>query len=97
MSWFHSHFGYFWRNPCLVPSDAPTIEPMDDDHRQSEDFQAAVEELSAELEAAFPDPVDVFEDDLARQLGLRRHPALAQDEWRRVRVRYIESLTPDDM
>ncbi len=50
--------------------------------RDAEDFEAKVEELAAELAEAFPDPVDVFEDDLARELGLRRHPAMPLDQWR---------------
>lgn len=38
-----------------------------------------------------PDPVDVFEDLLAARLGLRRHPGLSQDRWRRLRVAFIEA------
>ena len=49
---------------------------------------AAVEQMAAELAEA--DPVDLFEDDLARKLGLERHPRLPLDEWRELRVRFID-------
>ncbi len=55
--------------------------------------QAAIEELDAGWLREYPDPVDVFEDELAVRLGLRRHPDLSLDEWRQVRVRYIEAHT----
>lgn len=48
-----------------------------------DDFEAAVEELNAALIREFPDPVDVFEDDLAEKLGLKRGPGMSLDEWRR--------------
>ena len=62
---------------------------------RDEDPDKLVETWAAELAEEFPDPVDVFEDDLAAQLGLRRHPDLSQDEWRRLRVRFINSLDDD--
>ncbi len=46
------------------------------------------------MEEAFPDPVDVFEDALANKLGLERHPGMPLDEWRWVRVRFIEQAEP---
>lgn len=46
--------------------------------------------LRALLEWEFPDPVDLFEDRLAELLGARRHPALSYNEWRVVRVSFIE-------
>lgn len=47
--------------------------------------------LSALWEAEDPDPVDVFEDELARRLGFERHPELDYDAWRRRRVEAIEA------
>lgn len=38
-----------------------------------------------------PDPVDLFEDELARRLGHERPPAVPYDAWRRQRVAAIES------
>ncbi len=49
-----------------------------------------VEALAAAPAEEFPDPVDVFEDQLAHDLGLRRHPSMSLEEWRRVRVRFID-------
>ncbi len=37
---------------------------------------------------AFPDPVDVIEDTLAADLGLRRHPEMPLEDWRRLRVQF---------
>lgn len=51
-----------------------------------------VDELYAEFAAAYPDPVDEFEDALAERLGLRRHPACDLEEWRRTRVEAIDAL-----
>lgn len=50
----------------------------------------AVEEILALWCAADPDPVDVFEDRLASELGLHRHPSMTTEEWRRVRVAVID-------
>ncbi len=55
------------------------------------DCDAAIAELDAEPVREFPDPVDVFEDELAEQMGLRRHPELSLHEWRVVRVQFIEN------
>ncbi len=95
--------------PCIKflhehPEERPT-DPLATDHwlmpgrslterRQAAEFGAAVEALSAELAEVFPDPVDVFEDDLASKHGLERHPELTQAEWRRLRVRFIEQADP---
>jgi hypothetical protein len=37
------------------------------------------------------DPVDHFEDELARRLGIERHPAMTYEVWRRHRVEAIEA------
>ncbi len=60
------------------------------ERRRADECAAAIEELNAELTEVFPDPVDISEDDLARQLGFERHPGLSLAEWRRLRVRFIE-------
>ena len=57
------------------------------------DCDAAIEEIDAACLREFPDPVDVFEDELAERLGLRRHPTLSLNEWRKVRVRYVDTGT----
>ena len=49
--------------------------------------------MAAELAEAYPDPVDLFEDALAAELGLRWHPGLALKDWRLLRVQYIEERT----
>ncbi len=54
---------------------------------------AAVEEMASDLAEAEPDPVDVFEDALADELGRRRHPGLPLEDWRRLRVQYVEERT----
>ena len=51
----------------------------------------AVDALSKALEAEFPDPVDVFEDELAGRLGFARHPSCPLDQCRRQRVRLIDA------
>ncbi|MCP3976844.1 MAG: hypothetical protein GY720_20350 [bacterium] len=61
---------------------------------QHDDFEAAVEEMHAALVRRFPDPVDSFEDDLAKKLGLERDPEMSIKDWRRVRVRFIDAATP---
>ncbi len=58
---------------------------------QQDGIEAAVEEIHVALMREFPDPVDVFEDDLAEKLGLARGPALSVEEWRRARVRLIDA------
>jgi hypothetical protein len=63
---------------------------MDEQHHDL-DIEAIAEQWAAELAEEFPDPVDVFEDDLARRLGLRRHPAMPLDQWRRLRVHFINA------
>lgn len=50
-----------------------------------------IEELHALLLELFPDPVDLLEDELAGELGLRRHPSLSYTEWREARVRAIDA------
>ena len=51
----------------------------------SPDCAFTIDELDATLCREFPDPVDVFEDQLAHDFGLTRHPGLSLEEWRRVR------------
>ena len=55
-----------------------------------------IEELHQLLLERFLDPVDVFEDDLAHELGLERHLACSFDEWRQARVRYINASECDE-
>ena len=55
----------------------------------------AVNELLRALAEEWPGPVDVFEDDLAGSVGVFRFPTLAIEDWRRVRVRAIESEGSD--
>jgi len=55
-------------------------------------WQATVDELSEALAAEFPDPVDVFEDELVRQLGLERHPSCPLPAWRAVRLRFLDAV-----
>ncbi len=59
------------------------------------ELETAVEDLHQTLLRRYPDPVDVFEDDLARELGLERHPHLSLAEWRRARVRFIDAHDPE--
>ena len=54
-----------------------------------------IAELVGQLEREFPDPVDLFEDELAAQLGLFRHPTCQQQAWRRHRVAAIDADSPD--
>lgn len=51
--------------------------------------------LDAALQRAFPDPVDLYEDALARSLGLHRHPTCPRDLWRRFRVRFLKQKDID--
>ncbi len=48
---------------------------------------AAVDDLLAALDLEHPDPVDVFEDELARRLGCVRGPGCSYEDWRGQRVR----------
>ena len=57
-----------------------------------DDFEGAVEEVHAALMRQFPDPVDVFEDDLAEKLARFGEPDMSLEEWRRARVRFIDSV-----
>lgn len=50
-----------------------------------------IEALLAECEAAYPDSVDEFEDELLRRLGCERHPSFPYDAWRRRRVELINA------
>ena len=65
----------------------PMTDEMLDAMTQEEFFQWAL----AEMERLDPCPVDAFEDELARRLGIERHPSLDVKEWRRLRVDLIES------
>lgn len=57
------------------------------------DFESEVDEIHEILMRLFPDPdpVDVFEDDLAQELVLVRDPALPCEEWRRLRVQFVDA------
>lgn len=48
--------------------------------------------LEALLERIFPDPVDRFEDDLAKWNGLLRFPGLSTTSWRQARVEFLSAL-----
>ncbi len=50
-----------------------------------------VNEFLALYDQQYPEEVDLFEDRLARLLGVRRHPATSLSEWRALRVRAIEA------
>ena len=56
----------------------------------------AVEELLAALDREHPDPVDLFEDELARRLGCVRHPSCSREDWRGQRVKLIEAAEPSE-
>jgi len=56
----------------------------------------AVEDLLAALDRDYPDPADLFEDELARRLGCVRHPSCLYEDWRRQRVRLIEAAEPGE-
>ncbi len=73
--------------PPVAPAPSPARSLADRRHA------AAVEEMAAELAGAYPEPVDVFEDGLAAELGLRRYPGLPLEDWRQLRVQYIEERT----
>lgn len=55
-----------------------------------------LEQLLLQLAKEFPDPVDVFEDGVARRLGLARGPGCDQDTWRQLRVRFIDAAEGSD-
>lgn len=57
---------------------------------------SAVEELLTAWDLDHPDPVDTFEDELARRLGLVRHPSTSREDWRGQRVRLIEAAEPNE-
>ena len=65
----------------------PPNDPRDPD---------AVADLLAALDREYPDPVDVFEDELARRLGCVRHPSTSREDWRLQRVRLIEAVGPSE-
>lgn len=50
-----------------------------------------VDALLVLLDEEYPEPVDVFEDELARRLGVERHPGMPYSVWRRHRVAVIEA------
>lgn len=54
-----------------------------------------VEELRSLLDWQYPDEADQFEDRLAELLGAKRHPALSYDDWRVIRVKYVEGADQD--
>ena len=54
-------------------------------------FESDIDYLLALYDQQFPDEVDLFEDRLARLLGVKRHPATPLSEWRALRVRAIEA------
>ncbi len=58
---------------------------------QQNDLEAVIEAIHAALMQQFPDPVDVFEDELAQTLGLTRDPALSLDEWRFQSALFIDA------
>jgi hypothetical protein len=55
-----------------------------------------VDLLLSLIEHLNPDPTDVdrFENNLARNLGLRRHPACPESAWVRHRVRFLVAHHP---
>ena len=53
--------------------------------------EEVIDDLLAAWERESPDPVALFEDELARRLGLVQHPHCSQPSWRRQRVRVIEA------
>ncbi len=57
---------------------------------QDQDFEAAVDQLHKVLMERYPDPVDVYEDELAKKLGFSRQPGMPLEEWREERVRVID-------
>ena len=73
------------------------VHPADEARRRYEERLEATADLWLEaLDRTSPCPVDVFEDTLAHELGLRRHPVMTQTEWRAARVAFIEENTSED-
>jgi hypothetical protein len=64
---------------------------------RGDDHEQAIEELLQLWDAVDPDPVDVFEDRLAAELGLFRAPGCSRQEWRRIRVQYINTATEGEV
>lgn len=52
---------------------------------------STADKLQQLLETLYPDPVDVFEDELAERLGFVWHPNRPLDEWWRRRGRNVSS------
>lgn len=52
--------------------------------------EEVVEEVLELLDEVLPDPVDVYEDELAREAGLVRGPECDRETWRRVRGRWVD-------
>ena len=79
------------QRPALPPATPTPPRPARSlaDRRHA----AAVEEMAADLAEAFADPADVCEDAFAAELGLRRDPELLLEDWRRLRVQFIEART----
>ena len=50
-----------------------------------------IDDLLEAWQRESPDPVDLFEDELARRLGLVQHPHCSPASWRQHRVRLIEA------
>ena len=75
--------GSGWR-PGAKHSDA-TDEP------NPVEFELLVQCFLADMDRFYPDPVDVFEDELATRLGLERHASLSLRDWRETRVAFIEA------
>ena len=63
-------------------------EPNDPNAPGREDV---IEDLLEAWKREFPDPLDLFEDELARRLGLVQHPYCSPASWRQHRVRLIEA------
>ena len=60
------------------------------------DLTAAEQELMDAIDRQYPDPADLFEDELARRLGCVRHPSCSCEDWRGRRVRLIEAAEPGE-
>ena len=52
--------------------------------------------LRARLNAYCSEPEEVFEDVLAKHLGLERPPDCSQNEWRALRGQFINHATDND-
>ena len=53
--------------------------------------EEVIEDLLEAWEREYPDPVDLFEDELARRFGLVQNPHCCPASWRQHRVRLIEA------